>query len=869
MAVPGVQVELIQGGVDARSVDRGDWSQNVWRPGSSLGLSTRAGFGQITQLDTTLNNYSIAMNFLGGGYDVGFRKHLGSSTVQTEFGTTQIVSVFKPHASTGEGPQSGTPTNKWGMYYSLSIYDVDTGAHYEEVLHHHTSENAGSPSDAGYMLNWHGCYETNEQFDSQNFRSGLDDTFCFHEFQNNLFFSNKYTGLMVYFPVDIRKPRSAQVESAQKNDWVKGYSESSLITPVVAVEGLAPTKFNYLNNTEIPVVNAMCSIAGSMALASDYEIHFSEPFIPNAFVDSVFVQIPSTNKITAIASVSDNLMVFTGSETFLYQPSHGADLSLGQFFTISKTVGCLGPSALFSDGSNCYWVDQNGIYVAQNGTDMQDISGAIEPFFKGGVTSPVNYYLTASGLADPVADEQPRTLYKYSKDDRVTLTYWQEEAALIASFSGNDAAWVFSDGEWSIWPFESAVPPAGAAGVGVRKNIKNPYAVAARNRLFLVGSLDEQLFTDAITLNNFTGTSYYLLEYGIGGSLDRSIIDEDDRSVIGFYKRVSGGAASDARFYIGKPTYNDRTQQYEIPIDLMVNSATSNPTNAVLQFNWSDNYFGFPGGVVPTERLSNAAGYAVTKTVNPGKDTISITLGAAAPVTTNMANTQLNPFYVLLGAPVFAANRNTWGYGIDTVTATVTPSGGGAAVPAAVYVWQQHYGDLTHTNGGTEPEGDKAQPVDWAYKGQQVEDDGNQLQARGLFAVLTSRGSAQTKIAPAFLFGVYNSLLGSDWKDWSSQVVDFVGGNLETVRDKLTVRSRFQDSASAMHPRTFNAAPKYGEYLIDDEEVDTIATSDSTRGKRISYMVFGFIRNKAEKVTFRSLKMLIRPRKGGPRRIGQ
>ncbi len=72
-----------------------------------------------------------------------------------------------------------------------------------------------------------------------------------------------------------------------------------------------------------------------------------------------------------------------------------------------------------------------------------------------------------------------------------------------------------------------------------------------------------------------------------------------------------------------------------------------------------------------------------------------------------------------------------------------------------------------------------------------------------------------------------------------------------------------------MHPRTFNAAPKYGEYLIDDEEVDTIATSDSTRGKRISYMVFGFIRNKAEKVTFRSLKMLIRPRKGGPRRIGQ
>jgi len=67
-----------------------------------------------------------------------------------------------------------------------------------------------------------------------------------------------------------------------------------------------------------------------------------------------------------------------------------------------------------------------------------------------------------------------------------------------------------------------------------------------------------------------------------------------------------------------------------------------------------------------------------------------------------------------------------------------------------------------------------------------------------------------------------------------------------------------------MRYRRFNATPKYGEYLVDDEEHDTIATSDSVKGAYLSYMMFGFMRDRAEKVEIASAKAVIRP--GGTRR---
>ena len=89
MAVPGVEFELIAGGVEDRNLERGDWAQNVWRPEGQQFLSVRSGFGQLGQIDTTLGNVSNMFKSVNPvDFSAGYKKHLGSHTIETEFGTT-------------------------------------------------------------------------------------------------------------------------------------------------------------------------------------------------------------------------------------------------------------------------------------------------------------------------------------------------------------------------------------------------------------------------------------------------------------------------------------------------------------------------------------------------------------------------------------------------------------------------------------------------------------------------------------------------------------------------------------------------------------------------------------------------------------
>lgn len=861
MAVPGVEFELIAGGVEDRNLERGDWAQNVWRPEGQQFLSVRSGFGQLGQIDTTLGNVSNMFKSVNPvDFSAGYKKHLGSHTIETEFGTTQVLSVFQVRSSSGEGV-AGTgadPSNRWGLYYSVSIHDVDTGEFYEEILHNHTGQNKspGSVTTTNIPSTWHGCYETNQDYDRQNFVGGLEDPFFFITFQSGVIFGNEFAGILSYFPVDFRKIKTGQVESAQQNDWVNGRSESSLISRLTAVDGVFDEGFVYRNDSEIPSVKAIASVGGRLAVAGRNEVFFSDVGTPNSFAANNFIQVPTSSSITAMTQVLDNLMIFTDDETFFYQPSVGELASSGFLVTISKTVGCVSQNAVYSTGSGTFWVGKTGIYLTGNGTDFEELSLPISSFFGSGITSPLNHYLTASGVSDPVNNQQPTTLNRYRSGETVSLVYWEEKQVLIASFAESNVCWVYSGGEWSIWPLESSVAVSGDTSfVGVTKNIDNPFVMYSGDRLFIVGGIEAENITDAITSEQVDNTSYYLLEYGRGGGIDRSIKSEDSRSIVGFWKLVSGSAADTNRYYIGKPNYNNNTSKYEIPVDLVTDATRKNPVSTALSFDWKDSNFAFDAsGLVPTERLYNSANYTLALTPAAGKDNLSLALGAA--VVTNTTVNQRNPWYILTGSVV---TGNFWGYGISNVTASVTSSSGTSA--AAVYVWQSYYGALNADDN-------KAQSVDWAYKGIQTSDNNAQIQTRGLFTSMVSHGTATTELKTGWIWGVYNTLVGSDWKGWSSQVIDFTGGNIESITNKLTVRSRFK-TGSNLTKRTFNNAATYGEFLIDDEEYDTISTSDTTRGEAVSYMMFGFIRNKAESLKIKSSKMLLRLKSKSRRRVGR
>jgi hypothetical protein len=49
-----------------------------------------------------------------------------------------------------------------------------------------------------------------------------------------------------------------------------------------------------------------------------------------------------------------------------------------------------------------------------------------------------------------------------------------------------------------------------------------------------------------------------------------------------------------------------------------------------------------------------------------------------------------------------------------------------------------------------------------------------------------------------------------------------------------------------------------GTLLIDDQEMDTMATSDNVRGQSFSYMLFGHMQDKAHGIVLDSIKAVFR-----------
>ena len=63
---------------------------------------------------------------------------------------------------------------------------------------------------------------------------------------------------------------------------------------------------------------------------------------------------------------------------------------------------------------------------------------------------------------------------------------------------------------------------------------------------------------------------------------------------------------------------------------------------------------------------------------------------------------------------------------------------------------------------------------------------------------------------------------------------------------------------------TTNAAT--GNYLIDVEECDTLAVSDSVKGGQVNYTIFGFMFDTAQRLLVQSVKVVIQAVSGRRRK---
>ena len=172
----------------------------------------------------------------------------------------------------------------------------------------------------------------------------------------------------------------------------------------------------------------------------------------------------------------------------------------------------------------------------------------------------------------------------------------------------------------------------------------------------------------------------------------------------------------------------------------------------------------------------------------------------------------------------------------------------------------------------------KEQGVDWAVKSATLETGGNVFKLRGVFMRAMHLGNADTRLVPAWPYGMLNTATSTDYRDWSAQAIDFTSMPPGNSKDSVLPTCRLQATSTATElsiPKfaTGTSAPKWGDVgqpaqgnlLIGDAPVDTLATSDGSAGTIGSVMAHGTSLNPGEQTRLGGMEAAIRV-VGGHRR---
>ena len=966
MATAGEEIELLGVGTGDVAPTQGAFALNMvfsrdaWR--------VRSGFGTVSELDTTLSQNV-------GSQEFGYKKHLGSKLINTSFGHDQLISVFRSTINT----TNNTANTRIADIYAVSIYDLTTDTRWEEPLYRHTSELDPDTQTPDFQ---YGHYDSDQDFDHQDWVIGTsDDHFYFAEMSLNadtdvLFFGSRAAGMWSYLPSIIRRPSDKFVDTANKHPYSSPVAESSMVIPVVLAvpEDQTGQSYQYFRHDEVTGVNVVARFGKRLVYGLDRAVLFSDQDAPARIITDNFITIPSEYNITALADVGGQLLIFTSNETFVYQPSAGALASGGRLVPVSDTVGCVGPSAMAEADGMLFFVDTSGVYAYSGNLEVRMASADIDEFFTNSMSSPLSSYFAQSGYT-PFQTEQPHTSM-YFKGAGVNATYSTSLRALLVTVPEQGITLCLAGSRWSVWSYTSSVYYATATGGGGGSStstypgimsdadnpggfVTDPWLVTAQDDLFLVGSVSSQSLTDDVQITSSGSAvdvdddvkpqSYYVLRYGRGGGIDRSIRDEDDRGIAGKYiTRIFPNVPVTA-FYADKwlpvpkgfafpngYVVTDYNSVWLVPIALVPSPGLLSGTFFVEQFRlrlrfdntkWQPVCEGsdqssptnaFVDFLLPSERISSAAGYfsSLGTTMADGEQVQVYNTGGSTDFSgyeirvewngagksgwTHTGAMNLNPAVrnpvIYLPMRIESSASNVSGMAMwPPATSALGNDGSNHNCPfvlahdvmgaqyttasAGMFVWEQW------VTGSRRSDDSVAQPVDWAYKSARVGEGSEGMKARGLFTRLLSRGKGRTSewLQQNWLYGLFNVVVASEEKGWHTQVMDVDGTShtqaYEEYRSKSTIRTHVSDSGT-LYNKTFGAAgnkwgdsdldnASYGTTLIDDEAVETMSTSLSVKGRTFTYMLFGFIQNRAHAIAIESSKALVRMAGGGRRRRGR
>jgi len=943
MAAPRQEIEILREGIELQNpYNNTVFIQNLYKNRGLFetreGFGTLEEFNAPLNA-LNINSPQSPIDTTGTTY--GLQKHLGSFSFVTEFGSKQIISVFLAFGYTAAlketTPLTGSKVEDEDLgdvvqYYCVNIYDYETDNSWQEVLYQHTAEQDQELQSTAF---YHGYYETSNNLANwAQIDLAKDSTFFFKQYLGKIYFGSE-TGLWVYNPAQYLGNRQKNINNVNtknelNDDLTNSYSETSLITPVTFKNGLFAEQnaFTYIQDSELSSFAAIEALEGRLIYASGKTIYFSDVGVPNAIIgDNSFTFHEMIGDITAIAVINSNIMVWSENQTWYYQPSNGVLLSSGRSVLVHDDIGCLGPQAVLFRQNRVHWVDRNGVYVSGTGLSSDEISLPIKRFFQSETVNPLIHYFVENGFIG-LDDDRPDFVYDFSENlEKCHLSYDEQHEQLIFVVPQLNIAWIYKNG-WYLWSFTSNIAndSGGNPVVGATTNCSEPWVTSVEDNVFVVGGLIN--FGEVVRKYNGSESadvvapkynSFRLFEWGRGGAQDGSTRDfNEGRRKVGFYRKLfedAGGLTNPFRLFFdpcfkfgGKltddasnPTYYKESDEiWVLPIKLTPPSAlTSKVSKYKVSFSFDDSRWqpiddaSSTGRdilfMVPTERGSTYTGYS------PGAGIIGsqVALSTGAPTivieydhslaTGSSYNTLFlseNNKNEMIYIPFRKINRTTNSQPATNIVTRMEDfevefddGAGGVTTDDAVsvYDWQPGWYPL-------EDETTRTSGVDWVYKSDQIGmEESNQIKARGSYSVLSSRGEGQ-KIR-LWNYGIFNSVAGSDYKDYVSQNIDFDGApaireDFVEVSNKASIRNRFNDgttlnkrlfsNGNAIYGDNTNAAE--GNYYVDTPEVDTIATSDSVRGGSVNYTFFGFLQDKANKLFIRSIKVALQAVSGRRRR---
>ena len=989
MGTPLTEVDLLAAGTEGNTPGSGAFALNMIHRQNSW--QVRQGFGQVAQYNTTMStNPKVAT--LGSDKDTwGYSRVVGSHLLKTGFGHTQVVTLIEANNSAGNARAATSGRLGRGNWtvstYCVSIHDLTTNERWEEPVYRHTSEGNRLIVPLHVRL---GQYLTCIERDCDEWVSHNKSSAWFVEWDGRLLFGNSVIGAMLYSPATFKGTRNMSVDLVRSQDWADGYCESACVTRVAPSPGIFEaqgTGVTYIEDGDFPGPTAAVAYGDKVVYASGRSVYFSDTFFPTSIMSVNVLDVPSDTEVTALAVSGETLLVMTSTQTWSFRPPAGDVVTQGRGLTlVSDTVGCIAQSTVSSIAGTAVWCDRQGVY-ASSGQGLQKISGEIDRFFSGFMTDPVSKWLPAQGMVgtDSTYGDSPsrRPVTLRMSDELPSMSYSEELDALFLSVPDENLALCYADGRWSVWSFTSiAANNAGGAELtdGAVQNIKNPQIICRDERVILVGGLDEQQFQDAARYydsssgaytsvnDRATSRSYYILEYGRGGAVDRSIDNEDYRSVTGkfvVYESIQAAAnnvstnnpgdikggfvyfdpwikVAEGYTFSGGQQANSKTYLVPVSVALPKQFGTM-PTGATAAnpefFNVSATFDGSKWEAIyrtgttvdfllPSERLASVSGYVgsgqVTATA-AGLLTIIWNGFTASGSWTHKPRMNVNgrrkttllyiPMRVKSGSLTQELSGMAWKPKVANYPGYAAELDGSGNMTAQVALggayWEQW------SVGAPRKEDNVAQPVDWAYKSPEMGADGAQrMSARGVAAAVLSHGQGADKIT-TWPFGLFNTMVAADGKMTMAQPVDYAGryswtgydpgdappggnkimrpvsiqtnvypnpggfGAVQSPHD--TLRHRLISSNNTLHQATFNhptagvavwglrssSDVTHGDVVVADEQLDTIVTSDSLKCSSFSYMMFGFIQNRAETIKLQMVKGLYRPRLGGRVRRGR